>query len=77
MRRLFERLLCRLGLHKWEESRDVSLYDMFPSPFDRSYQSPTRRCLRCPKKQHWLPGYGGSEIGCWCPGDGGRHAPEA
>lgn len=70
MHRRNERLLCWLGLHKWEQSRDVTYYDMFPAPFDQTYQAPTRVCLRCSKRQHWLPGYGGSEIGCWCPGGG-------
>lgn len=74
MHNQLETLLCWVGLHKWAQSRPVTCYDMFPAPFDRTYKSPTRHCLRCPKTQHWLPSYGGSEIGCWCPGDGNWEA---
>ena len=56
---------CKIGIHKWEVSRGLVLYDMFPSPFDTKYKTPTRKCIKCGKKQQWLPGYGGSEIGCW------------
>lgn len=28
-------------------------------------RTPKRECLRCERKQKWLPGYGGSEWGCW------------
>ena len=38
--------------------------DGFPPPFV-PYDNPTRECVRCGKKQRWLPGYGGSEWGCW------------
>lgn len=59
------RLLCWLGLHQWSEDREIGLYDMFPSPFDKKYRPPVRKCLRCPARQEWIPGYGGSEMGCW------------
>lgn len=57
--------LCKIGIHKWKASRGLVLYDMFPSPFDARYKTPTRKCTKCGKKQQWLPGYGGSEAGCW------------
>ena len=56
--------LCRLGLHKWRQSRPLSIFDIHP-PFFLDYVLPTRKCLRCGKTQRWLPGYGGSEFGCW------------
>ena len=56
---------CRIGLHAWKQERAVSVYDAFPSPYDRAYETPRRECERCGTRERWLPGYGGSEIGCW------------
>ena len=58
------RLLCRLGIHRWELDRELSALDLFP-PFFFPYKAPTRQCKVCGKRQRWLPGYGGSELGCW------------
>jgi len=58
------RLLCWLGIHHWELSRELSALDAFP-PFFIRYETPIRRCKICGKQQRWLPGYGGSEPGCW------------
>ena len=58
------RWLCRLGLHRWEQSRPLSPIDGFPF-YGEPYDCPTRACGRCSKAQRWLPGYGGSEWGCW------------
>ena len=57
-------LWCLIGLHKWVYSRIPTLYDIHP-PLNRIYIPPTRSCSRCGKAQRWLPGYGGSEDGCW------------
>jgi len=57
------KLRCLLG-HKWKQSRPLTLLDSFPPSFMR-YENPTRECSRCGKRQRWLPGYGGSEVGCW------------
>ena len=57
-------LLCRLGIHKWIQNRDLHIIDIFPPPF-LNYKNPERTCNKCKKTQFWLPGYGGSEIGCW------------
>ncbi len=59
------KIKCKLELHKWKQSNKLTLYDISPGPFDSNYQTPTRTCEKCDKKQRWLPGYGGSEIGCW------------
>lgn len=67
MKEILGKVLCFLGIHKWELSRPVGVMDIFPPPTAR-YKNPTRECQRCGKAQWWLPGYGGSEIGCWCPG---------
>lgn len=64
---------CCFGFHRWEQSRPISVMDAFPPPFVR-YERVTRHCTRCDKSQWWLPGYGGSEIGCWV--DGVRKAQE-
>jgi len=53
--------MCLL-FHKWEQSRPVSVYDIMPFG---SWKTPVRYCRRCGKQEYWLPGYGGSEIGCW------------
>ena len=57
--------LCKIGIHLWEQSRPLVITDAFP--FGK-YENPTRSCSRCGKSQWWLPGYGGSEFGCWCNG---------
>ncbi len=56
-------VLCRIGWHAWVQSRPLSATDAFPLP--GHYDRPTRECLRCGRRQKWLPGYGGSEFGCW------------
>jgi hypothetical protein len=58
-------LKCKIGIHKYEMSRELKVYDIYPNTYDNNYKSPTRICLNCGKKQFWLPGYGGSELGCW------------
>lgn len=55
---------CFIGIHKWKQNRKLAIYDIHP-PFYMKYGSPTRECEYCGLKQEWLPGYGGSEIGCW------------
>ena len=65
MFRLIGRILCALGIHKWKSDRPVTLYDMYPNPFDKDYKTPRAVCLRCGTRGEWLPGYGGSEPGCW------------
>lgn len=50
-------------LHKWKLVYN-SGFDPFPPPFVL-YKNPRRECSKCGKMQQWLPGYGGSEIGCW------------
>ena len=57
-------LRCLIGWHYWSQSRPIGLIDGFP-PWYAKYENPTRSCTRCPKTQSWLPGYGGSEWGCW------------
>jgi len=59
------KILCFVGWHAWEQSRVLNAYDAFPAPFDSEYKNPERHCTRCGKEQRWLPGYGGSEFGCW------------
>ena len=66
MKAWLRRLACAIGLHDWEQSRPIGLQDGFPFA-GVPYENPTRHCKRCPKHQRWLPGYGGSEWGCWCP----------
>ena len=55
---------CQLGIHRWVQSRPLVIGDIWPSIGD-PWIRPTRLCLRCGKRQAWLPGYGGSEPGCW------------
>jgi hypothetical protein len=57
-------LLCCFGIHKWEQSRPRTTADIFPCPGE-PYDPPIRVCARCGRAQSWLPGYGGSELGCW------------
>ncbi len=62
-------LLCLVGFHVWQQPRPLSVYDGFPSPYDSAYRTPERTCERCARKERWLPGYGGSEWGCWMEAD--------
>ena len=55
---------CAFGVHLWDQSRELGPIDVFPPPFVK-YDNPTRKCFMCGKRQRWLPGYGGSEWGCW------------
>lgn len=57
-------LFFKLGIHRWEMSRPLSTLDIFPPAF-LPHEAPMRRCKICGKQQRWLPGYGGSEPGCW------------
>ena len=59
----WRRLRCFLGLHDWAYTRPLSELDIFP--MGQEYEVPRRACLCCDVKQRWLPGYGGSEPGCW------------
>jgi hypothetical protein len=63
--------LCKIGIHKWKQNRPLHIRDIHPG-FDMQWETPTRKCLRCKKKEKWLPGYGGSEIGCWTLMGGGK-----
>ena len=56
---------CWIGLHRWALSRPLTAYDVFSMASDRAWKRPTRECRVCGKRQAWLPGYGGSERGCW------------
>jgi len=68
MFRFVRSLMCSVGLHAWERNRPVAVLDGFPPPWlDYAAIRQVRRCRRCGKRQSWLPGYGGSEWGCWCP----------
>lgn len=67
MSQIIGRIKCALGLHAWINDRAITPYDYFPSPMDRNWQNPVRKCARCGRRQWWLPGYGGSEPGCWRP----------
>jgi len=64
------RFLCKIGFHKWEQNRELVIKDIHPG-LDSNWKTPKRNCKFCGKKEYWLPGYGGSEIGSWEPG--GRH----
>ena len=59
--------LCQLGFHWWFYTRPVDSLDIFP-PIFLHRALPTRKCY-CGASENWLPGYGGSEIGCWMPDD--------
>lgn len=63
LRKQIDRWLCKAGLHHWKVSRDLLPIDVFP--IGKDYEAPTRTCADCGKHQSWLPGYGGSELGCW------------
>jgi hypothetical protein len=64
MKRL-RRWLCFLGIHEWLQDRQLAVFDIFP-PLFMKYKNPTRKCQHCAREEYWLPGYGGSEVGCWC-----------
>lgn len=59
-RERFDKWFCRAGWHEWSEPSGPT--EMFPL-HDRP--NPTRSCRHCGERQRWLPGYGGSEVGCW------------
>ena len=59
--------LCKMGFHWWLYNRPVDALDCFPPRF-MLRSLPHRQCY-CGARQRWLPGYGGSEIGCWLPED--------
>lgn len=58
------RFLCWIGLHEWEQTRELAVFDGFPA-FYKPYETPKRHCIRCHIHMRWLPGFGGSEFGCW------------
>jgi len=62
--RWLRRMRCRAGLHHWIHTRRLTTADWYPPPWLR-YIPPERHCLWCGKQEEWLPGYGGSELGCW------------
>ena len=53
--KLYHWLRCLLAWHHW-----VATYE--------SSNGTDLTCSWCPAEGHWLPGYGGSEFGCVCPG---------
>ena len=56
--------LCSFGLHRWNfRTRDLPCNAGFPAPWEPNTW--VRTCLRCGKRQRWLPGYGGQEWGSW------------
>lgn len=57
-------LLCCFGIHKWEQNRAITPDDYLPF-FGHPRGQAVRICMRCHRAQYWLPGYGGSELGCW------------
>jgi len=61
---MISRFLCKLGIHKWKTNRQLIIRDIHPG-LDSNWETPVRQCLRCGKRERWLPGYGGFEIGCW------------
>jgi len=61
---MFKLTLCTIGMHKWNQTRPIALIDGFPPP-NVKYTPPKRTCKKCGKRERWLPGYGGSEWGCW------------
>jgi hypothetical protein len=60
-----KRILCSSGIHKWKYNRSFHIIDIYPG-FELNWENPIRICLRCGRIERWLPGYGGSDIGCWC-----------
>ena len=56
--------LCKIGWHHWRQSRELRAIDAFP-PMNLKYEAPVRVCESCSVVEQWLPGYGGSEFGCW------------
>ena len=55
--------LCKIGWHHWRQDRPLRPIDAFP--MDPKYETPVRICESCGAAEKWLPGYGGSEFGCW------------
>ena len=67
-------LKCLVGWHVWNATRPIGIMDGFPPPCV-PYDNPRRTCRRCDKHQRWLPGYGGSEWGCWLNDTDPANAP--
>ena len=59
---MISRLKCWVGWHAWVQSRPLVVQDAIPMHRE---PNPTRTCSQCGERQRWLPGYGGSEFGCW------------
>lgn len=53
------KILCRIGIHRWVEAFSAR----------SNHEVIERRCKKCGKKENYLGGMGGQEIGCWCPGE--------
>lgn len=53
----------RFHLHRWKLNRLMTIMDIWPIDEGQLIKS----CACCEKHERWLPGYGGSEIGCWLP----------
>lgn len=58
------KFLCWLSLHEWKQhappknKREAKISG-------REWTVYTKTCLRCDRREYWLPGCGGSELGCW------------
>jgi len=48
--------------HRWKQNIPFDGTEGSPSVIYREWW---RSCEKCGKTQRWLPGYGGSEWGCW------------
>ncbi len=59
---------CCFGIHDWEQNRAITPDDYIPFSTDPRGQA-IRICMRCGRSQYWLPGYGGSGLGCWVDTD--------
>lgn len=49
--------------HRWKQNIPFDGSEGFP--FFTDTREWLRVCKKCGKRQKWLPGYGGSEWGCW------------
>lgn len=62
---LWQRFKCWIRCHgAWQYYRQQTILDIFPPPGMGPLR---RRCFWCGCKERWLPGYGGTELGCWLP----------
>ncbi len=49
------KLRCRLGFHKWKQSRELGVVDIFPPVFREDWQAAERTCIHCDKLRRWIP----------------------